>query len=119
MRSMRVARPESAKGVAGAVLCIAWLVHLAGPSHAFAQSRRLFDEARERMVQEDLVRNGITSERVLEAMRTVPRHEFVPLNLRQRAYLDMALAIGESQTISSPFVVAFMTEQLEPKRSDK
>jgi protein-L-isoaspartate(D-aspartate) O-methyltransferase len=86
---------------------------------ALAQSRRAFDEARERMVKEDLVAGGISNERVLEAMRTVPRHEFVPLNLRPRAYLDMALAIGESQTISSPYIVAFMTQHLDPKPKDK
>jgi protein-L-isoaspartate(D-aspartate) O-methyltransferase len=116
-----VARPESAKGVAVAIalLYIAWLAQSLTPSIAAAQSRRFFDEARERMVKEDLVRNGIGNERVLEVMRTVPRHEFVPLNLRSRAYLDMALAIGQSQTISSPFVVAFMTEQLDPQPKDK
>jgi protein-L-isoaspartate(D-aspartate) O-methyltransferase len=97
--------------LAGAVFCNASL--------ALGQSRKAFDEARERMLKEDLVRNGIGNERVLGAMRTVPRHEFVPLNLRPRAYLDMALAIGHSQTISSPFVVAFMTEQLDPQPMDK
>jgi protein-L-isoaspartate(D-aspartate) O-methyltransferase len=86
---------------------------------AIAQSRRAFEEARERMVKEDLIGNGISNERVLEVMRTVPRHEFVPLNLRPRAYLDMALAIGESQTISSPYIVAFMTEHLDPQAKDK
>ena len=88
-------------------------------SPGLAQSRRAFDEARERMVKEDLIGNGISNERVLEVMRTVPRHEFVPLNLRPRAYLDMALAIGESQTISSPYIVAFMTEHLDPQPKDK
>ena len=52
-------------------------------------------------------------------MRTTPRHEFMPLNLRKNAYYDMALPIGEGQTISPPFVVASMTEQLDPHLSDK
>ena len=58
---------------------------------------------------------GIKDSRVLDSIRTTPRHEFVPRNQRDRAYFDMALPIGESQTISSPFIVAMMTEALEPQ----
>lgn len=75
--------------------------------------------ARERMVEEDLVSAGISHPRVLEVMRTVPRHEFVPAEQRGLAYYDMALPIGESQTISPPFVVAFMTEKLDPQPTDR
>jgi protein-L-isoaspartate(D-aspartate) O-methyltransferase len=82
-----------------------------------AQSR--FDEARQRMVREAIVGAGIKNPRVIEAMRTTPRHEFVPLQQRQYAYLDMALPIGEGQTISPPFVVAYMTEQLDPQPTDR
>jgi hypothetical protein len=53
---------------------------------------------------------------VLEAMATVPRHEFVPESLRKFAYWDEPLPIGYGQTISQPFIVAFMTEQLTPNR---
>ncbi len=72
-----------------------------------------FDELRREMV-ERLVRLGIIkSEKVREAMLRVPRHEFVPSNLRQRAYEDVPLPIGYGQTISAPHMVAMMCEQLE------
>jgi protein-L-isoaspartate(D-aspartate) O-methyltransferase len=60
----------------------------------------------------------VTNERVIEAIRATPRHEFVPLGQREFAYFDMALPIGEGQTISPPFVVAYMTEQLDPQPED-
>jgi protein-L-isoaspartate(D-aspartate) O-methyltransferase len=62
--------------------------------------------ARERMVERQLRRRGITDRRVLEAMALVPRHLFVPESLRHLAYEDGALPIGEAQTISQPFIVA-------------
>jgi protein-L-isoaspartate(D-aspartate) O-methyltransferase len=68
---------------------------------------------RERMVAE-LVERGIRDRRVLEAMRIVPRERFVEEWLRERAYDDGALPIGEKQTISQPWIVARMTELLEP-----
>ncbi len=71
------------------------------------------------MVDEDIVAAGVKNKRVIKAMRDTPRHEFVPLRLRNRAYFDMALPIGESQTISPPFVVAYMTEALDPQPGDK
>lgn len=80
-----------------------------------AEARRL----RNAMVDEEIVAAGVENERVIRAMRDTPRHEFVPLGQRQYAYLDMALPIGEQQTISPPFVVAYMTEQLDPQPSDK
>src|SRR5262249_14348047 len=61
----------------------------------------------------------ITNARVLAVMKQVPRHEFVPSGLRDQAYLDSPLPIGHGQTISQPFIVAFMTEKLEPKPTDK
>ena len=71
------------------------------------------------MVDEEIVAAGVKNERVMRAMRDTPRHEFVPLGQRQWAYFDMALPIGEQQTISPPFVVAYMTEQLDPQPTDK
>jgi len=71
------------------------------------------------MVQLHLAERGIEDERVLEAFRTVPRHRFVPEEYRRLAYDDESLPIGESQTITPPFDVAFMTEQLEPQPTDK
>jgi len=59
------------------------------------------------------------AERVLAAMAKVPREEFVPENLRAQSYSDGALPIGHDQTISQPFIVAFMTEQLHPKATDR
>jgi protein-L-isoaspartate(D-aspartate) O-methyltransferase len=82
------------------------------------QQRDRFAQARKRMVEEFLVKEGIKNERVLEAMRTVPRHLFVPENLRGAAYFDQALPIGHKQTISPPFIVAYMTEILDPQPED-
>ena len=68
---------------------------------------------RERMVEEQLVRRGVTDERVLAAMRRLPRHRFVQEALRDRAYGDHPLPIGEEQTISQPYIVGLMTSLLE------
>ena len=70
-------------------------------------------EQRERMVERQLRRRGISDERVLAAMAEVPRERFVPENLRRRAYRDGALRIGEGQTISQPWIVACMAQLLE------
>src|SRR5919204_2632244 len=67
---------------------------------------------RERMVEEQLVRRRITDSRVLDALRKVPRHRFVEEALRDRAYGDHPLPIGEGQTISQPYMVAAMTQLL-------
>jgi protein-L-isoaspartate(D-aspartate) O-methyltransferase len=68
---------------------------------------------RSRMVRDQLIARGISDERVLEAMRSVRRHEFIPEQYRAFAYDDSAVPIGLEQTISQPYVVAFMTEQLD------
>ncbi len=74
-----------------------------------------FEEERSRMVQTQLLPRGITDESVLLAMRKVPRHRFVPADLMESAYEDRPLPIGESQTISQPYIVALMTQSLELK----
>jgi protein-L-isoaspartate(D-aspartate) O-methyltransferase len=84
-----------------------------------AQSRQALDDARERMVADEIEAVGVTNPRVLAAMRKTPRHEFVAVKERNLAYYDMALPIGSGQTISPPFVVAYMTEQLDPQATDK
>lgn len=89
------------------------------PTAVQAQGKAAWDAARNRMVDEEIVRAGVKNPRVIEAVRTVPRHEFVPLNQRKMAYYDMALPIGEGQTISPPFIVASMTEQIDPRSTDK
>lgn len=71
-----------------------------------------FGTIRERMVQEQLVPRGITDPRVLEAMRTVPRHLFVDDAMQSRAYGDFPLPIAAGQTISQPYIVASMTQVL-------
>jgi protein-L-isoaspartate(D-aspartate) O-methyltransferase len=68
---------------------------------------------RDRMVEQQLESRGITDLRVLEAMRRVPRHLFVPPSRRGRAYDDTPLPLGEGQTISQPYMVGWMTELLE------
>jgi protein-L-isoaspartate(D-aspartate) O-methyltransferase len=68
-----------------------------------------FDINRERMIEEQLVARGITDQRVLEAMRTVPRHLFVEDAMQAHAYGDFPLPIGSGQTISQPYIVALMT----------
>jgi len=80
-----------------------------------------FATAPQRMVQEQLSAPGrdIKNCLVLDAMATVPRREFVPESLRKFAYWDEPLPIGYGQTISQPFIVAFMTEQLNPKPTDR
>ena len=70
------------------------------------------DEARERMLVEQLEARGFRDPAVLGAMRRVPRHRFVDRELRERAYDDTPLPIGERQTISQPYMVALMTEAL-------
>jgi len=74
---------------------------------------------RQRMVQEQLMSRGVRDERVLAAMNKVPREEFVPQDSRAASYTDQPLPIGYGQTISQPYIVAFMTEQLRPKPSDR
>jgi protein-L-isoaspartate(D-aspartate) O-methyltransferase len=74
---------------------------------------------REQMVAEEIAPYGISNPRVLKAMRSTPRHEFVPTGFRQFAYNDAALPIGDRQTISPPFVVAYMTQELDPQPGDR
>jgi protein-L-isoaspartate(D-aspartate) O-methyltransferase len=89
------------------------------PRPAAAQSLANHAELRERMVQDEIIGAGIKNERVIESIRKTLRHEFVNPRERPLAYYDMALPIGEGQTISPPFIVAFMTEQLDPQPTDK
>ena len=74
---------------------------------------------RERMVQEDIASRDIRNPDVLKAMRATPRHLFVPAAQRIQAYADHPLPIGHGQTISQPYIVALMTELLEPDKSHK
>lgn len=75
--------------------------------------------ARQRMVNDQIVPRRISDDRVLAAMRTVPRHRFVPSDLRHLSYADAPIPIGHRQTISQPYIVALMTDLLELKEGDK
>lgn len=72
---------------------------------------------RERMVDRQIEARGVSDNNVLAAMRKVPRHLFVPEKLRDDAYGDYPLPIGRGQTISQPYIVAFMTEAAKPSRN--
>jgi protein-L-isoaspartate(D-aspartate) O-methyltransferase len=78
-----------------------------------------FTEERRRMVEEQIRARGIRNERVLATMERVPRHLFVPADLRRASYEDRPLPIGEGQTISQPYIVALMTDLLDPHAGDR
>jgi len=78
-----------------------------------------YENLRERMVASQIEGRGIRDFRVLRAMRKVPRHAFVPNELRPYAYADEPLPIGQGQTISQPYIVAYMTEVLELAGGEK
>ncbi len=77
-----------------------------------------FEILRERMVREQLAGRDITDPRVLNAMRRVPRHRYVPPQMQDQAYSDAPLPIGNDQTISQPYIVAYMTQALELSPDD-
>ena len=78
-----------------------------------------FTDLRRVMVDREIIGAGIKNPGVIESLRNTQRHEFCLFKERTHAYYDMALPIGEGQTISPPFIVAFMTEQLDPQPTDK
>jgi protein-L-isoaspartate(D-aspartate) O-methyltransferase len=81
--------------------------------------RDRFQTSRESMVQTQIVARGVADTSTLRAMRSVPRHEFVPREWIQHAYDDSPLLIGYEQTISQPYIVAFMTELIRPRRGQR
>jgi protein-L-isoaspartate(D-aspartate) O-methyltransferase len=78
-----------------------------------------FQKARDRMVEVQIISRGIHDQRVLDAMRKVPRHLFVDEALQEQAYSDHPLPIADKQTISQPYIVALMTEKLELQGHEK
>lgn len=80
--------------------------------HSPSEGGEAFSQLRNEMVEEAIVARGVRSELVLSAMRNVPRETFLPHQLREFAYSDCPLPIEEGQTISQPYIVAFMTEAL-------
>lgn len=75
--------------------------------------------AREKMITDHLVSRDIDNPRVIAAMQRVPRHEFVPADMRNLAYADTPLPIGDGQTISQPYIVALMTQLADPQVDHK
>ena len=111
MLTVHNARRTSSE-LCGGLLLIAALACSAGTAEP-QRGAREWDAERARMVEEQLAARDIRSARVLDAMRTVPRHLFVPEAQRAEAYGDHPLPIGHDQTISQPYIVAFMTQALE------
>jgi protein-L-isoaspartate(D-aspartate) O-methyltransferase len=99
------------------LLILAILATAGCQKHAHSTSQ--FASEREKMVQEQLRPRGIKDERVLAAMGKVPREEFIAEDLRDKSYADTALPIAQNQTVSQPFIVAFMTEQLRLQPTDR
>ena len=92
---------------------------LAGGVTPSAVAADRYAAARNHLVDTQIVTAGIDNPRVIAAIRTTPRHLFIPTSQRKHAYLDMALPIGGGQTISPPLVVAMMTAKLDPQPTDK
>ena len=108
---MKRARPNSRLAALAALVAI---VAACGGAVAERQAPASSETAaRMQMVDEQIAARDIRSPRVLEAMRRVPRHEFVPAPLRRSAYQDSPLPIGHDQTISQPYIVAYMTDALD------
>jgi protein-L-isoaspartate(D-aspartate) O-methyltransferase len=96
-----------------------WALLLFNAPFCPAQTTDIQEQKRTRLVQDVLIPSGIKSQQVIDAMLATERHLFVPERLRDRAYFDMALPIGDAQTISSPLIVATMTQALELQPTDK
>ena len=96
---------------ATSLVFILFFIALSGKSTLMAQD---FEKLRDEMVESQLINRQIRLKVVLDAMRAIPRHLFVPPDMQSSAYQDNPLPIGLDQTISQPYIVAFMTEQLNP-----
>jgi protein-L-isoaspartate(D-aspartate) O-methyltransferase len=104
------------------VLAVHCSVNMEEPGEVLAQERSSFDEygrERRRMVDEQIRARGVRDPSVLRAMEKVERHKFVPANVRSLSYADGPLPIGLGQTISQPYIVAYMTEVIGITREGK
>ena len=106
-------RPGALRACLTALSCFGW------GDPVSAQDDSSYDAARETMVREQIAARGIRDARVIEALRQVPRHLFIPVAERERAYADGPVAIGLGQTISQPYIVALMTELVRPQPGDR
>ncbi len=106
-----------------AVVFIAAIISIMNFTHVLAQVGLppfySFEAAREQLISEVLIPGGVSDLRVLNAIRNTPRHEFVARSQQAEAYFDRALPIGSSQTISSPYIVAIMTQELKVEPQHK
>lgn len=119
MQRIRILQSIDIKRVAAVLSVVALFVLANSPVRAQIPSGETFAEQRADMVRLFLEGAGIDNERVLQVFRDTKRHEFVPRASRRYAYRDAGLPIGHNQTISSPFIVAFMTQSLDPQPTDK
>lgn len=88
-------------------------------ANSSSEKKQTFEQRRKQMVRTQLISRDIVDEKVLRAMAKVPRHEFLPAELWDRAYDDTPLPIGENQTISQPYIVAYMIQALSLKKGDR
>lgn len=108
------------------VIILALIVSACRPAEDSSISRQTektaddpYQKKRYQMVKNQIERRGIRDELVLKAVQNVPRHLFVPNGIKDQAYIDSPLPIGEGQTISQPYIVAFMTEALKLNGEEK
>jgi protein-L-isoaspartate(D-aspartate) O-methyltransferase len=101
------------------MICATILVYCIWTGFIRAEGEQSFFHQRKAMVERQIKARGVSDESVLKAMTAVKRHLFVPESLREDAYRDTPLPIGYEQTISQPYIVAFMTEVLELNETDK
>jgi protein-L-isoaspartate(D-aspartate) O-methyltransferase len=120
--AVRKLKPRSSVGLY--CLCLLFIASsslMLGPADSAPgeDPETIFREARRTMIERDIARRGIKDQRLLQVMATLPRHLFVPEEMRSSAYHDRPLPIGAGQTISQPYIVAFMTELLELKGGER
>ncbi len=124
-RDVRAPGSGRARLITALVACVAVLAGFSGkqclynPEGAAAADEDHWKKLREKMVSQQIEARGVEDKKVLEAMRTVPRHLFVPESRREEAYEDYPLPIGEGQTISQPYIVAVMSEAMKLKGKEK
>ncbi len=116
---MKTASPKH-RPFSGAVSCLLpAFLFLPACSVATPPQPSDFSARREAMVAQQIEARGVTDPATLAVIRAVPRHEFVPAPLRDEAYADCPLPIGHGQTISQPYIVAFMTEAIRPQPGER
>jgi len=98
---------------------VALLVLGMSTAGGLAQEQDPYQKLRLKMVEEFIEKEGVTNEAVLNSMRQVPRHRFVPPKMQANAYMDWIIPMGYKQTVSPPYIVAYMTQAIDPKPTDR